>query len=423
MYRKFVSPALLALSLFIVAQAFGATVEVSPNISSPCQSGFITFATIQQAVNAVPAGSTIMICPATYPEQVTISKAVTLRGLTVNNASGPVIVPPTSGMVQNATSFFGTPIAAQIFAGNANQVNIQNVALDGSANQIAGCAPELVGIFYQNASGTILRSSVLNEVLGAGLEGCQSGLGIFVQSGGSPAGTSTVTVSNSLVQGYTKNGITANEAGTSATITGNSVTGLGPTTGAAENGIQLGFEATGSVSSNIVSDHVWIGDPSVAAAAGILIYASPNVTINANSVQNSQFSITVDSGGSDGSADGSTITSNKVSTSHIWDGIDVCSNNNTVRGNTINGSDEAAIRLDSFCTEPDSSTTGNGNSVTSNIINTACSGILANSGTSGNSITPNQYFNTTTNVLNADECTTPLRPSRHHGRSTKPFRP
>ena len=56
------------------------------------------------------------------------------------------------------------------------------------------------------------------------LNGCQSGLGILVQSGG---GSSVVTIANSSIHDYQKNGITANEAGTHVTISGNVVTGLG----------------------------------------------------------------------------------------------------------------------------------------------------------------------------------------------------
>ena len=73
----------------------------------------------------------------------------------------------------------------------------------------------------------------------------------FVQSGISlvtgGAGTSTVTVRNSSVHDFQKNGITGNEVGTTLTVSSNEVRGLGPTNGAAENGVQLGFGATGRV--------------------------------------------------------------------------------------------------------------------------------------------------------------------------------
>src|SRR5262249_15788460 len=156
---------------------------------------------------------------------------------------------------------------------------ITNLTVDGSNNGVADCELNPIGIYYQNASGTITRAAVLNQALGAGLEGCQSGLGIFAQSGG--GGTSVVNINNNHVEGYQKNGITGNELGTNVTITSNTVIGQGPTTGAAENSIQIGFGATGSVSKNTVGSDIWapdnINDPGD-AAAGILVFASHGIS-------------------------------------------------------------------------------------------------------------------------------------------------
>jgi nitrous oxidase accessory protein NosD len=134
------------------------------------------------------------------------------------------------------------------------------------------------------------------------------------------------------VQNYQKNGITGNEVGTSLTATGNSIIGQGPTTGAAENSIQIGFGATGTIKNNIVGDDVWSPDvfgDTGNAAAGILVYASSGVTTSGNLVNNTQFGIAYVSDPTLGTADGGTIVSNKISATHLYDGIDVCSNSNT----------------------------------------------------------------------------------------------
>jgi len=112
-----------------------------------------------------------------------------------------------------------------------------------------------VGIYFQNASGTVTESAVLNEVLPAGFTGCQSGEGIYIESGS--GGISTVNVNNSTVENYHKNGITGNSAGTTLTATNNPVVGQGSTSGAAENGIQIGFGATGTITSNTITDDIW----------------------------------------------------------------------------------------------------------------------------------------------------------------------
>ncbi len=390
--------------LGLSAQAFATTVAVGT-----CTS-FIHFASIQLAVSSVPAGSTIDICPGTYPEQIVINKKLTLQGVVAGGQDAAVIVAPTTGLVQNASSLAtGNPIAAQILVqAPATAVKFSNLTVDGSKNQITGgCGvPDPIGIYYQNASGTVTRTSVLNEVLGAGLTGCQAGLGIFVQSGG--GGTSTVSITSNNVENYQKNGITGNEVGTTVTITGNTVIGQGPTSGAAENSIQIGFGATGTITGNTVGSDIWapdvITDPGD-AAAGLLVYASQNVTITSNNVNNTQFGIALAGDSTNGSADHNVITKNTVSATHIFDGIDLCGNNNTASNNAINGSDESGVHVDDTCTG------ANGNTATFNTINSACAGILIGPSASGSTTAPNTYFNAGTLQLNGTNvCTPALKP-------------
>ncbi len=65
------------------------------------------------------------------------------------------------------------------------------------------------------------------------------------------------------------------------------------------------------------------------------------------------------------------VNGNKVIGTRIFDGIDVCGNGNTLTSNVINSSTEAAIHLDDSC-----GGTGNNNVVKSNTINEACAGNL-----------------------------------------------
>jgi len=152
---------------------------------------FVNLGTIQAAVNASPAGSTAFICPGTYPEQVVIAKNFTLTGVSSlgtsgGNASGannPVIISPAAGMATNAFDLYdGSGIAAQIAvltpttATSPIFVFINNIAVNGSNNLISGCGPDLVGLYYQNASGTINHVAASNQALSPDLGGCQSGL-------------------------------------------------------------------------------------------------------------------------------------------------------------------------------------------------------------------------------------------------------
>src|SRR5260370_27847122 len=97
--------------------------------------------------------------------------------------------------------------------------------------------------------------AIRNFRLGTGLGGCQSGRGIVLQSG--VVVVSNVEIEKSTIHDFQKNGITADEVGTQVSVHGNVVTGIGPTTGAAQNGIQIGFGAGGAISSNTVTNNFW----------------------------------------------------------------------------------------------------------------------------------------------------------------------
>lgn len=74
--RRFRFALLAALAIFSAPSLVASTFYVGT-----CRIG--AFGTIQAAVSSpsVPAGSIIDVCPGTYPEQVVISKKLTLQGI------------------------------------------------------------------------------------------------------------------------------------------------------------------------------------------------------------------------------------------------------------------------------------------------------------------------------------------------------
>src|SRR5664279_432493 len=207
------------------------------------------FTHIQDAVNAAAPGDTIRICSGIYVEQVVIRKS-----LDVNADNGAILMP--AGMLANTTSLFdAAPIATALLVADTTSVSISGLTVDGANNGVSQCAPDLMGISFQNASGELDHIAVRNFTLGASLDGCQSGTGIFVQSGG--GGVSKVEIDHCTVHDFQKNGITADEVGTVSFIRHNVVTGAGATNGAAQNGVQIGFGAGGSIVDNIVTNNVW----------------------------------------------------------------------------------------------------------------------------------------------------------------------
>ncbi len=316
-----------------------------------------------------------------------------------------LIVPPTTGLVQNTTDVdTGNPIAAQLLVQNtAGPVSISGLTVDGTGNLVATCGLDLQGILFQNASGTVNHVAVRNQTPQPGYGGCQIGESIYVQT--ATGQTSAVTVEHSSVHNYNKNGITGNDTGTTLTVTGNYVQGAGvvPSGGAAQNGIQLGFGATGTITANTVIDNIY-GDPTIAASADILLYdtaENSGITVSSNTVGNSQLPIALYTLGDDGAnlGDGVTVTSNKVFGTSTYDAIDVCTNGNTVRSNTILNSAESGVHLDASCGAYFGGATGNNNIATGNtIVESACAGILADTGTTGNTTSPNTYFTVPTTM-------------------------
>jgi hypothetical protein len=403
----------LVVLITLSGHSFASTVAVGTNPA--CQPSLVHFANIQSAVNSVPAGSTIKVCPGNYPEQVSIiNKNLTLIGVAFGTSDAAVVVVPGGGLVTNGvTDIFNNPVAAQIFVQNA-AVTISHLTVDGANDGLTDCSIDPIGIYYQNASGTITSSAVRNVLLPPALQGCQGGLAINVESNtGSPA----VTISSNSVRNYDKNGITASgpdngAAGPNVTVTGNTIMGLGATTVTAQNGIQIGYGATGTVTSNYVVDDIYINPPGCTlcyGASGILIYGSAGVTVSTNTVESTQFGIVPVTESAGKTANGTIVKSNHVGGTQSYDAIDLCSDSNTAQSNVIYGSAQSGIHVDGEC--PPS--TGINNTVTGNTINEACAGILQGTGTP-NTTALNTFSNVTNTTLPGDTCTPLYGPIEKH---------
>jgi hypothetical protein len=388
------------LVVFLAGQA----AHASTVVVGSCKTGLTSYSTIQSAVNAVPAGSTVEVCPGTYPEQVTINgKSLTVIGVLSGTTDAAVLIPPSGGLAANAIDFSGKPVAAQLFVENAIGVTISHLTVDGAGNALSGCGTNLIGIYYQNSSGKIMDDVARNQILDPSDQGCGVGLGIDVES---DSGAPAVTIANNSIHNYQKNGITAGGPGTGGgpvmTITGNTVVGIGATPAIAQNGIQIGFGATGKVTGNFVIDDIYTGG--TVGASGILIYASTGITASSNSVESTQFGIAAASDPASGPADNSIINSNHIGGTRTFDAIDLCSNGNTADSNAISGSNaQSGIHVDDECPGPGSTPSGTNNTVKNNAINEPCAGILLGSGTP-NTTAPNTFFNVSFTTLAGDSC-------------------
>src|ERR1044072_8946233 len=138
--------ALIAAALLFSLHSAGArTLHVGT-----CTGASQTYTTVQGAVDAAADGDAVTICPGTYPEQVTITKSVSLKK--TKGMASPQIVVPAGGFVQNTTMVDGMATAAQILVAPSTTatVNISGLIVDAADNNNTDCNLEMIGIYYKN---------------------------------------------------------------------------------------------------------------------------------------------------------------------------------------------------------------------------------------------------------------------------------
>lgn len=120
------------------------------------------------------------------------------------------------------------------------------------------------------ATSVDVTNSLVYDIGESPLNGSQHGVAIYYR--GCAAGSSaTGTISNNGISAYQKGGIVVNCPGAGASVSSNTVTGVGPVNYIAQNGIQIGFGASGQVMRNKVTGHSYTG-PNFASSAGILVF-------------------------------------------------------------------------------------------------------------------------------------------------------
>ncbi len=347
--------------------------------ASPHIFGYNAFAKIQNGVDApalattTPFG-TVHVAAGTYDEQIVINKSLTLEGTGDTTILKPSqTTASTFQLFARGTNSDGkdtSPIIGVDTTGGT--VNINGFKIDGaSVASVPSGSSELVGIFYRDTNGVISNMNISNLNI-------KNGGGMYL------VGHDTLVsleVKDNVVSDYLKNGITANYPDMTANIHGNTVTGGGPTDSIAQNGIQIGFGATGEIKSNTVKDNVWTGiyessvdnnpttDTTADGAAGILLYhTSGTVEVSGNTLTDNQFGVW-------------TVGATAVNI-----------HNNTITGLTHTGNAYptgiAVWSADQWFNYFDYDEVGTTGSINNNTINSNDYGILVRDYTTGNAVEP-----------------------------------
>jgi parallel beta helix pectate lyase-like protein len=138
-----------------------------------------------------------------------------------------------------------------------------------------------------------VESSRIHEIGESPFNGAQHGVAVYWVYGSAATGQ----IVNNTIWDYQKGGIVVNGAGSSAEVSGNTVTGFGPIGFIAQNGIQIGYGATANVMRNAVSGNSYTGTSTV--SGGIIVVGGPcygdvyttNTQIVGNTVTNNDVGI------------------------------------------------------------------------------------------------------------------------------------
>ncbi len=257
-----------------------------------CLSSIAPCATISYALSQAPAGARIRVAAGTYHEQLNITKSVTIIGKSPKTTT----IEPATVVQNDVEPDSSTPQFAIVDVHNPSQnvtnVNIENLTVNGAAagaSSFNSCSDNFPGVYYHNASGLLKRVHVINlqeapALTPTSLFGCQTGVGMGVLVHADSGFASNVAMKYVIVNKYQKGGILCFDLGTVCSLGHVAVTGIGPTTLTAQNGVQIWGTGSFSFVHSKVSDNTYSGPSGPASATGLLIINAGKVSVRNNTV-------------------------------------------------------------------------------------------------------------------------------------------
>src|SRR5579862_147913 len=199
--------------------------------------------------------------------------AVVVAGL---GAAAPSQSAPANTCSSTGFSWFGTPLTARFIDPSNVTGTIDatgcNIAVyyDGGSGTVSDA--DISGANYfgvlNNGGNVTVENSTIHAIREDPLAGGQHGYGVYFLADDGAVGS----ITGNTVTDYQKGGIVVDgQSNSLVPITDNTVTGAGPTSVLAQEGIEVGKGADASISGNTISDNSYTGSLGV-TGIGILVY-------------------------------------------------------------------------------------------------------------------------------------------------------
>ena len=343
-----------------------------------------SYSTISAAVDAVAPGATIKVCPGTYPEQVFITKGLTLEGISSGNTGRVVVSVPLSSSGGPNWQFVPDPngsatmVAPMIYVNNPGaDVTIKDMATDSTAdvNAPACGAPGsywITAVFLSqiNQLGIHNRFSDLGPAgnsWNTSQPGCQVGIWSVLPPSATNSGTQLTITNSAILSNYqgiyiecqpclAGQTVNVNISGNTLNVSGAGILYQGISGKIASNTVQTNSAPVGTQqgpNQGVVDVGGLPSDPSLTiagntltknpgpqgSATGIDLSLAPVVPIiSTNKISGFDTGIALPSGATSGTVKGNFISITSITAINVN-----CSNPAafTITGNTVNGTASA----------------------------------------------------------------------------------
>lgn len=238
--------------------------------------------TIQDAIDNVAMGGTILVDPGTYVETLLVDPSDTygtgVHGQTdfTIEGAGPGVVIQWPDEATRSAAWNPAIMAANGEQGDAilwitgtNGLVLRNLTFDGDDEAPPSSSITSAAVAYSSASGLVEDCTIMG-VQDSPTSGGQNGLAILVEGA-----SSSVTVDGCTLQEIQKSFIVAWDD-SSCQVQDCQFTGRGLTTSIAQNGVQFSGGGSGSVTGCVFDGFWWVGTPWT--STGVLWFAGGNPT-------------------------------------------------------------------------------------------------------------------------------------------------